>query len=443
MKTFRIRPVLPSFVVIVVSASVAFSALPQLPLPAEHSQQMSQKAGVEGTFAQRRVALYASVGEELIQYSVDVEAAKLERQGSVILPGYVQEGWAHPSRHYLYIAWTNDGGSYPASVAAGDKHGVTAFRIDPSGALYPYGESARLISRPINISGDITGTHVLVAYNDPSGITVHRIAPDGTLSAEVKPLAALDTGVFAHQVRVNPSNTSVILVTRGNRPSAGKPEDPGALKIYSYKDGVLANLASIAPGGGFGFQPRHLDFHPSKPWVFVSLEPQNKIDVFKILDDGALGQRPLFVKDTLADPRNIRPTQTASTIHVHPNGRYVYVGNRAYSTMDFQGKSVFLGGENNIAVFRIDQNTGEPRLIQNADTHGILPRTFSIDPTGRILIAANQISLLVRDGKNIRAVSAGLTVYRIRGDGMLEFVHKYDMDTGDKPLFWMTLVPLP
>jgi 6-phosphogluconolactonase len=440
MRTFTIRFLFHRLLIIAVGVSIFFVGLAQAPVTAENPpRQASKKAGVKGT-AQGRVALYASVGEELIHYSVDIEAAKLVRQGSVILPASVQEGWIHPARHYLYVAWSNRGTSDAAT--AGEKHGVTAFRIDPTGALHPHGEPLRLISRPIYITGDITGTHILVAYNDPSGVTVHTIAPDGTFSSEVNPLAPLDVGVYAHQVRVSPSNKSVILVTRGNRPVGGKPEDPGALKIFSYKNGVLGNRASVAPGGGFGFQPRHLDFHPSKPWVFVSLEAQNKLYVYKILGDGTLGQSPLFIKDTVADSRHIRRTQTASTIHVHPNGRFVYVGNRASGTLDFQGKPVFLGGENNIAVFRIDQDTGEPALIQSADTHGILPRTFSIDPSGRLLVAANQLSLLVRDEKNIRTVPPGLTVYRIGDDGRLEFVYKNDIDTGGKPLFWVTLVPL-
>ncbi len=34
------------------------------------------------------------------------------------------------------------------------------------------------------------------------------------------------------------------------------------LKVFAFKRGVLTNLASIAPGTGLGFGPRHLDFHP-------------------------------------------------------------------------------------------------------------------------------------------------------------------------------------
>ncbi|MGA2716801.1 MAG: hypothetical protein ABSG41_27240 [Bryobacteraceae bacterium] len=54
----------------------------------------------------------------------------------------------------------------------------------------------------------------------------------------------------------------------------------GALKIFTYKNGVLANRFSIAPGAGFGYQVRHLDFHPSGKWVFVTPERQNQIIAF-------------------------------------------------------------------------------------------------------------------------------------------------------------------
>jgi len=236
----------------------------------------------------------------------------------------------------------------------------------------------------------------------------------------------------------------VILVTRGNGPTRDKPEDPGALKILGYQDGLLTKRMSIAPGGGFNFQPRHLDFHPSGPWVFVSLERQSKIEVYRKQKDGTLSPEPLFVKDTLADPGHVRPGQAAGTIHAHPNGRFVYQANRASSTVDFEGKPVFAGGENSIAVFAINPDTGEPTLVQNIDTHGMHPRTFALDPSGRLLVAANQMPLQVRDSAGVRMVPASLAVYRIRGDGKLDFARKYDVETGGgKTLFWMGLVGLP
>jgi len=172
-----------------------------------------------------RVGLYAAVGDELSLYDVDVEDATLFRRGSVTLPGNVQEAWPHPSMQYLYVAWSNGGPSYATlssdPVSKGDRHGVSAFRIDPaSGVLQTLGQPAPLPSRPIHVTVDITGTHVLTAHNDPSGVTVHRINPDGTIGAEVQQPAELDVGVYAHQVRVDSSNKTVILV----RGETGQPQ---------------------------------------------------------------------------------------------------------------------------------------------------------------------------------------------------------------------------
>jgi 6-phosphogluconolactonase len=399
--------------------------------------------------AQDKVALYAAVGPEFTQYDVDIESGTLTKRSSVTLPANVQYAWPHPSRKYLYVAWSNGGSSYapPASGIApkGSQQGVTAFRIDSaSGALHPHGQPASLPARPIHLSVDPAGTHVLVAYNDPSGVTVHRINPDGTVASEVKLPAGLNVGIYAHQVRVDPSSKMAILVTRGNGPAGAKPEDPGGLRIFGYKDGMLTNRASITPGGGFNFQPRHLDFHPSRPWVFVSLERQNKLQVYQKMHDEMLGEAPLFTKESLSDPGHVRPGQAAGTVHMHPNGRFIYQANRASGTTDFEGKPVFVGGENSIAVYAINQETGEPTLIQNADTRGMHPRTFALDASGRILVAANQMPLMVRNGPTVSTVPASLAVFRIRSDGKLDFIRKYDVEAGgSKPLYWMGLVSLP
>ena len=396
-----------------------------------------------------KVVLFASVGPDLIWYDVDVEHATLVKQGSTTLPANVQEAWPHPSKEYLYVVWSNGGPSYagPFSGAAssGNKHGVSTFQIDKaSGALRPHGQPASLPSRLIHITTDVLGAHVLVAYNDPSGVTVHRILTDGTVGSEVKPPTPLDVGIYAHQVRVEPSNKSVILVTRGNGPAGGKPEDPGALKILSYQDGLLTSRASIAPGGGFNFQPRHLDFHPSRPWVFVTLERQNKLQVYKREPAGTLSSKPLFTKETLTVPDNIRPGQAVGTVHVHPTGRFVYLANRASGTAAFEGKPVFVGGENAIAVYRIIQDTGEPILIQNMDTRGIHPRTFALDSTGRILVVANQMSLSVREGSHVKTVPPSLAVFLVGADGKLDFKRNYNVEmAAGRSLFWTGIVSLP
>ncbi len=297
--------------------------------------------------APKRVALHAAAGPSLIHYDLDVDGAALVKRDSVTVPEAVQYAWPHPSKQFIYVAWSNGAGS--------DHHGVTAFRIDPaSGALRLLGAPIALAARPVHITVDIPGTHLLVAYNDPSGLSVHSLASDGTIGSVVKQTGPLDFGIYGHQVRVDPSNQTVILVTRGNGPAKGKPEDPGALKVFSYRDGILTNRASIAPNGGFGFQPRHLDFDKSGSWVFVSLERQNKLQVYQRLADGMLGGAPLFTKDSLTQPGAARQGQAAGTVHVHPGGGIVYQANRASGATMFEGMRVFAGGDNAIAVYAVN-----------------------------------------------------------------------------------------
>ena len=384
-----------------------------------------------------RVALYASVGPELTHYEVDVEGARLTRRGTLALPANVHYAWPHASRRFLYVASSDSASGVGGFV--GRNHHVTALAIDPaSGALSPHGEPIPLPTRPIHMTTDIPSEHILVAFSNPSGLCVYRVNRDGTPGAEVGQREAVFPGIYAHQVRVRLDNKKVILVSRGHDATAAKPEEPGGLQIFDFRDGELTAQVSIAPNGGYGFGPRHLDFHPTRPWVYVSLERQNRLDMFAFHDTTLLAV-PLFQKETLAEPGNIRGRQAAGTVHVHPNGRVVYVANRASATTEIDGKRVFAGGENTLAVYRVDPVTGEPTPIQHVDTRGIHCRTFNIDPSGRLLVAAHIMGLPVKDGG---FVPACLSLFRIGDDGKLDFVRKYDVDVGDRQMFWMGMVGL-
>jgi 6-phosphogluconolactonase len=279
---------------------------------------------------------------------------------------------------------------------------------------------------------------LLVAFSNPSGVKVYRINADATPGAEVGQSEPVDPGIYAHQVRVRLDNRAVILVTRGHDAASGKPEEPGALKVFAYDRGQLTMEASVAPNGGYGFGPRHLDFHPAKPWVYVSLERQNRLDMFAF-DNGALSSEAVYRKGTLAEPGNIRGRQAVGTVKLHPSGRFAYVANRASST---DPAGVFRGGENTLAVFAIDPANGEPTAIQHVDTRGIHCRNFHIDPSGRLLVASHITGLPVKDGAATRFVPACLSLFRIGEDGRLDFLRKCDVEVGDRQMFWMGMVAL-
>src|SRR5437870_4041745 len=221
---------------------------------------------------------------------------------------------------------------------------------------------------------------------------------------------------------------------------AGTEHHVNAFRIDPAR-GVLTNGVSSASGGGRNFGPRHLDFHPTKAWMYVSIENQNCMYTYK-MESGRMKPDIAFRAETLAEPTNRRSRQAAGTVHVHPNGRFLYGANRAQDMADYQGKKVFKGGENSIVVYSIDQSTGQPSPIQHIETRAIHPRTFHIDPSGRMLVAQHNLPVDVRDGDAVRTIPAGLSVFRIGDDGKLTFVRKYDVDVGGKTMFWMGMVQL-
>ena len=92
------------------------------------------------------------------------------KTSSVALPFAVQYVWPHPSKRFLYAAWSNG--------MQGDRHGVTAFRVDSAtGALSAHGQPIEIRHRPVHLTLDANATHVLIAYNNPSSLSVHTSEP--------------------------------------------------------------------------------------------------------------------------------------------------------------------------------------------------------------------------------------------------------------------------
>ena len=73
-------------------------------------------------------------------------------------------------------------------------------------------------------------------------------------------------------------------------------------------------------------------------------------------------------------PKPDKKNSTAETV-VHPNGKFVYTSNR---------------GHNSIAIFAIDEKTGEIKAVGHQGEGIKTPRNFNIDPTGKWMVVANQ-----------------------------------------------------
>ena len=381
-------------------------------------------------------ALYTGAGELLIHHTLDASNASIQTHDALDLGSPIQYAWAHPSGRWLYVA-TGHRGKADHAV-----HALWTCRIAPrTGALSAHGEPLALTSRPIHLCTDPRGEHVYVAYNEPSAITVHPVQADGRPGPVLPQPHPLDMGIFAHHIHVAPDGRHVLLVTRGNDAKPGRSEDPGAIKLLSQQAGELRSLASVAPNGGYGFGPRDIDFHPNGRWLYASIERQNRLQVFGYGPQGITPQ-PVFDVSNLNDPDPPRPRQLVGTLKVHPKGHALYVVNRADGVHPWDGCEVFAGGENNIAVYQLDAETGRPRPIQHADTQSIYVRTIAMDPSGRLLVAASVSGLPVRDGDEVRELGTALTVFRIHGDGTLHLAKRHTVDVGGRKQQWVGIVAL-
>ncbi|MXP62791.1 3-carboxymuconate cyclase [Roseomonas sp. M0104] len=377
--------------------------------------------------------LAAAVGSTLVLFELAAGRAALLPRGGITLPAAVQYAWQHPHQPILYVASSDRSGE-----AQGERHALTALRFDAAaGTLSPHGPPAPLPTRPIHLTVDASGRYLLTACNDPSLLLVHRLEKDGTIGAAVPQPAGLQFGHYAHQVRVLPGGRQVVLVCRGNDATAGRPEDPGALLVFEWEDGRLAPSQSVAPDGGYGFGPRHLDVHPGHSRLFVSVERQNLVQGFA-LAEGRLSERPLCSAGTLAGA--VMPRQAAGAIRCGADGRFLYVANRSDWILDEDGGQRQLGGENNIVVFRINPASGALEAVQRVDPRGAHVRSFALDRRGQLLVAASSRPRLLHAGSAAQEVSAGLALFSVLPDGRLEFLFKHDLDVGRAALFWVGLL---
>ncbi|HEY1610723.1 MAG TPA: beta-propeller fold lactonase family protein [Paraburkholderia sp.] len=376
--------------------------------------------------------LLASVGARLLDYDLTLATGALDERTVTLAAEKIDYACADLERRHLYVISSDGRPGVP-----GERHRLQVFSLARNGrALREVGTPHRLDQRALHVTIDRAARHLLIAYGIPSVVEVWRLRADGTVEGRV---SRVECGHFAHQVLLDEARGLAIVVARGADVSAQRAEAPGSLQVFDYHDGTLTPRATVAPEAGYGFGPRNAALQPRGEWLCVSLERQNRLCVFGI---GAAGvsPTPVWSMTTLAAPDNVRPRQLGGTLCVSPDGRYVYVANRADHTVEAAGQRVFDGGENSLAVFSMNPADGALSLIEHADSGGFYPRTFAIDRSGTRLIVANGKSMTVRDGDAVRDVPANVAVFDIAPSGRLTLLRANAIDTGAQSLFWSDLL---
>lgn len=274
----------------------------------------------------------------------------------------------HPNGRVLYAV------NEVAERAGQRAGGVSAFSIASDGALARLGDQSSQGAGPCYVSVDRSGRAVLVANYDGGSVALLPIANGGGLAAATSvdqhhghgPDAERQEAAHAHCIVSDPSNRFALAADLGLDRVMLYRLDAAAGLLRRVEDGD----ATLSPGAG----PRHLAFHPKRPLVYVVGELDSTVTTLRF-DTNA--QRLTTIDSRSSLPAGWSGKSYAADIHVAGSGDVLYVSNR---------------GHDSIAVFSIAATSGALRLEQTIATGGAWPRNFTLDPTGRWLLVANQNS---------------------------------------------------
>ena len=226
---------------------------------------------------------------------------------------------------------------------------------------------------------------IAVANYGGGSAVAHGVGADGTLAPGAR--------IHAHSAADAPGGFP--------GPNAAEQEAPHAHQVR-YRDGCLfvpdkgcdavvryvagdagASLAPCEDGRGVcpaGTGPRHMDWHPVLPVVYVLGECSSHVCVFEYHAAGAEGGRGSIgrlLQTVVCTPPEFDGWNATAQLLVHPSGRFVFASNR---------------GHNSIASFTVDPGSGLLTPNGHASSGGKTPRHFILSPCGGWIVVGNQDS---------------------------------------------------
>src|SRR5690606_4242642 len=127
---------------------------------------------------------------------------------------------------------------------------------------------------------------------------------------------------------------------------------------------------SVKPGSG----PRHIAFHPNGKHAYIMTELSNEVIALSYDSNNGSFTELQYISTI---PGDFTDNSQGSAIHISKDGKFVYVSNR---------------GHNSIAVFQVDETSGNLTLVERVSSGGDWPRDFVFDPTEKFLVGSNQES---------------------------------------------------
>jgi len=278
------------------------------------------------------------------------------------------------ARNPSYLSLSSDGKHLYATDEDEAGGAVGAYAFEPAtGRLALLNTQSSKGTCPCYVSEDKTGKWVFVANYCSGSLTSLPVNSDGSLAPAIQTIQQFGKGpdtarqekAHVHSTIFSPNEKFLLVADLGTDQE----------HVYAFNAGQNIPLTeprdsavSLKPGTG----PRHIVFHPSKPYVYIIGELTGTVDAFHY--DSTSGKLIHFqrIRTTSED---FKGDPGSADIHIRGDGRFLYASNR--------------GTANNMAVFAIRKD-GKLEVRQIISVNGKHPRNFVIDPTNHFLLVANR-----------------------------------------------------
>lgn len=262
-------------------------------------------------------------------------------------------------------------------------YAVSEYGKDSPGAVHAYAYDAKsgsLIFKnkkssagvgPCYISTDQAGKYVFTANYGSGSLGAIPIEADGSLGNLIQKIQHKGKGRAPQQdhARVH----AVVL-----SPDEGYlfATDLGADKIGVYRYNADEkkpldpfDVVKLPSGSG----PRHFTFHPNGKYAYVIQEIDGGITAFNY-KEGKLDK----IQSISMLPDGFNGKFAAADIHLSDDGKFLYASNR----IDL----------NEVLVYTVNPSNGFLTYRGKASSMGEVPRNFTLDPSGKYVLVANQNS---------------------------------------------------
>ncbi len=288
----------------------------------------------------------------------------------------------HPNGKWLYAV--NETTEYKGEASGA----LTGFMINDDGSLKAINEHSTRGGAPCDVVVSANGRFVLAANYVGGNVISLELDDAGKIIGEASVQQHKGSSVTPRQ---SAPHAHSIDLDAGQKFAFAADLGIDQVVVYRFdaSTGKLTphGAGKVAPGSG----PRHFLLHPQLPYAYVINEISSTMTSFQYDKENA----KLTAIQTLSTlPKSFDGNNSTAELQITPDGRFLYGSNR---------------GHHSLAMYAVNQDTGQLKLLGHQSTLGETPRNFNITPDGRYVLAANQGTDTV-------------AVFRIKKSGRLKVV---------------------